>query len=256
MSEENITYEQPLNERVRQFLRLEHLFQQAACTIHGKSNWESRSALSCLTDILEILSRSDIKTDVLKFLERLQINLSQLRSSDAVDRDQLDNILLQVDEHYTSLRAIQGKLDQSLKEHHLINCLLQRGAVTAGVNSFDIPQYHFWLQQNAADRILTLEDWFQKLDVLKQPILLILKLIRNSAEPVTVISEQGFYQQSLDSNRTYHLIRVTIPANTPYYAEISGGRHRISVRFLQAQDSERPVQAAEDMSFQLSCCSL
>lgn len=256
MSEQSITYEQPLNERVRQFLRLEHLFQQAAFTMQGESNWESRNTLSCLTDILEILSRSDIKTDVLKFLERLQLNLSQLRSSDAIDRDQLDSILEQIDEHYNYLHSIKGKLAQNLKEHHLISSLLQRGAVTAGVNSFDIPQFHYWLQQSADDRIATLENWFAELDVLKQPIDLILSLIRKSAEPVTVMTEQGFYHQSLDTNRTYHLIRVSMPANTPYYAEISGGRHRVSVRFLQSQDHERPVQAMDDMSFQLSCCSL
>ena len=256
MSENLITYEQPLNERVRQFLRLEHLFQQAEYTISGKSNWQSRNTLSCLTDILEILSRCDIKTDVLKFLERLQLNLSQLRSSDAVDRHQLDSILEQIDLHYNRLHAIQGKLAQELKEHHLISSLLQRGAVTAGVNSFDIPQYHFWLQQPADDRIAMLEQWYEDLHVLQQPINLILDLIRNSTEPVSVKSVAGFYHQPLDSNRTYHLIRVSMPIDTPYFAEISGGKHRVSVRFLQSQDSERPVQAQDDMSFQLSCCAL
>lgn len=256
MSEEYITYEQPLNERVRQFLRLEHLFQQSRYTINGESDWESRSTLSCLTDILEILSRSDIKTDVLKFLERLQINLSQLRNSDAVDRHQLDNILEQIEDNHNRLHSIQGRLAQELKEHHLISSLLQRGAVTAGVNSFDIPQFHYWLQQPAEARITMLESWYEELDVLQQPVKLILDLIRNSAEPVTVKTEQGFYHQSLDTSRTYHLIRVSMPVNTPYFAEISGGKHRISVRFLQSQDSERPVQAQDDMLFQLSCCAL
>ena len=256
MSDERITYEQPLNERVRQFLRLEYLFQQAAHTLHGESNWQSRNSLSCLTDILEILSRSDIKTDVLKFLERLQINLSQLRTSEGVDRNQLDTILEQIDEHYERLHAVKGRLAQNLKEHHLISSLLQRGAVTAGVNSFDIPQFHYWLQQPASSRITTLENWYQELEVLRQPVDLILALIRNSADALTVKTDQGFYHQTLDTNRTYHLIRVTIPVDTPYFAEISGGRHRISVRFLQSRDTERPIQASDDISFQLSCCAL
>ncbi len=256
MTDKTITYEQPLNERIRQFLRLEHLFQQARHTMTGESTWESRSTLSCLTDVIEILSRSDIKTDVLKFLERIQLNLSQLRNNDAIDRKQLDSILEQLELHYNQLYAIQGKLAQDLKEHHLISSLLQRSAVTAGVNSFDIPQFHFWLQQPAEDRIATLEQWYETLAVLQQPVELILELIRSSTEPVTVKAEQGFYQQSLDSNRTYQLIRATIPVNTPYYAEISGGRHRVSIRFLQSQESDRPVQAEEDMVIQLSCCAL
>ncbi|MDH5446356.1 MAG: cell division protein ZapD [Gammaproteobacteria bacterium] len=256
VSDNQITYEQPLNERIRQFLRLEHLFQLSDNTLHGISDWESRNTLSCLTDIIDILSRSDIKTDVLKFLERLQLNLSQLRHSDAIDKIQLDTVLEQIEQNYNALHAIHGKLASDLKEHNLINNLMQRGAVTAGVNSFDIPQFHHWLQQEPDVRIASLYRWFESLEVLRQPIELILDLIRSSTEAVTVDTEQGFYQQALDTNKTYHLIRVSIPANTPYYAEISGGRHRVSIRFLQPQDRERPIQIEDDLSFELSCCSL
>lgn len=192
----------------------------------------------------------------MKFLERVQINLAQLKDSAAVDRAQLASILEQLDEHYNRLRSISGNIAQGLKEHHLISSLLQRSAVTAGVNSFDLPLFHYWLQQPANDRIATLEQWYDTLDVIRQPIELVLGLIRSSAEPVAVKAEQGFYQQSLDTNRTFQLIRVRIPIDTPYFAEISGGKHRISVRFLQSQDSDRPVQAQEDMSFNLSCCAL
>lgn len=256
MTEKSITYEQPLNERVRQFLRLEYLFQQAGYTMAGQSVWESRSTLSCLTDILDILSRSDIKTDVLTFLERIQTNLSQLKDSAEVDRAQLDTILERLEQHYQRLHAVQGNLARNLKQHHLISSLMQRSAVTAGVNSFDLPLFHHWLQQPAQDRISTLEQWYETLEALRQPIELVLELIRGSATPLEVNAEQGFYQQSLDRGRSYQLIRVTIPADTPYFAEISGGKHRISIRFLQAQDSDRPIQAREDMPFQLSCCVL
>ena len=256
MTTKFITYEQPLNERIRQFLRLEHLFQQAQHTLQGESAWESRSSLSCLTDILEILSRNDIKTDVLKFLERIQTNLSQLRDSSAVDRDRLNLILSELEQHYSQLHAIKGNLAQNLKDHHLISSLLQRSSVAAGVNSFDIPLFHYWLQQPAEARIATLQQWYDTLDVLHQPVSLVLELIRKSAEPVTELAEQGFFQQALDSNRTYQLIRVTMAIDTPYFAEISGGRHRISIRFLQAQDSERPTQSQENIPFQLSCCAL
>lgn len=256
MEEKYITYEQPLNERIRQFLRLEHLFQQAAYTISGQTAWESRSTLSCLTDIIEILSRNDVKTDLLKFLERIQTNLSQLKDNADIDTPQLEAILEQLAHHYSRLHAVSGNIAQHLKEHHLISSLLQRSAVTAGVNTFDLPLFHHWLQQPAKDRISTLRQWYDTLDVIRQPIELVLDLIRNSAEPVTVKAEQGFYQQALDSNRTFQLIRVTIPVDTPYFAEISGGKHRISIRFLQSQDRERPVQAQEDMPFQLSCCAL
>lgn len=256
MSDKYITYEQPLNERIRQFLRLEHLFQQAGYTLAGRSAWESRSTLSCLTDIIEILSRYDVKTDILKFLERLQTNFAQLKDNAKVDPGQLETVLEQIGQHYNRLYGISGNITQQLKEHHLINSLLQRSTVAAGVNSVDLPLFHYWLQQPAEDRITTLQQWYESLDIVRQPIELVLTLIRNSAEPETIKAERGFYQQSLDANKTFQLIRVTIPVDTPYFAEISGGRHRISVRFLQSQERDRPVQAQDDMLFQLSCCAL
>ena len=256
MEDKYITYEQPLNERVRQFLRLEHLFQQSAYTLKGETAWDSRSSLSCLVDIIELLSRNDVKTDLLKFLENIKTNLSQLKNSSQIDYAQLESILDELDRHYNKLYAINGNITQHLKQHHLISSLMQRTAVTAAINSFDLPLFHHWLQQSPEDRIANLHDWYETLDVVREPIELILKLLRHSAEPITLKAEQGFYQQALDSGRSYHLIRVTIPATTTYFAEISGGKHRISVRFLLSQNHERPIQVQDDIPFQLSCCAL
>ncbi len=256
MEEKTIIYEQPLNERLRQFLRLEHLFQQSAHTLSGKTAWESRSTLSCLTDIIDLLSLNDVKTDLLKFLDSIQNNLSQLKNNANIDYTQLKSILAQLEQHYSKLQAINGNIAQTLKEHHLISSLLQRNAVIAAANNFDLPLFHHWLKQPAEERIATLQDWYDTLNVIHDPIELILNLIRNSAEPISLTAEQGFYQQALDSNRTFQLIRVTIPIDTAYFAEISGGKHRISVRFLQSQNHERPVQTQTDVPFQLSCCSL
>ena len=66
----SIIYEHPLSERMRFFMRLEHLFRQAAYTLRGYSVWDSRSTLMSLTAILDILSRGDLKTELLKELER------------------------------------------------------------------------------------------------------------------------------------------------------------------------------------------
>ena len=65
-----IIYEQPLNERIRAFLRLEFLFAQSAQHLRDDSQWGSRCTLSSLLDILSIFGRTDLKTEVLKELER------------------------------------------------------------------------------------------------------------------------------------------------------------------------------------------
>lgn len=256
MDEDIIIYEQPLNERIRLFLRLEYLFQQAAWTLRGESDWDSRATLGNLTDVLEIVSRSDVKTELLKYLDRLQGTLSRLQDSAAVDREQLDHILGQLEENQQRLFKTSGQLLQEMRQHHMISAILQRKTVAAGTSPFDLPIYHHWLQGPAEQRINQLQNWFDELTIIRKPIVLVLQLIRTSTEAVTTIAENGFFQTALDTSRDIQLVRVTVPRGLACFAEISGGKHRISVRFLNDQHAERPVQTDENISFQLSCCAL
>ena len=80
-----LLYEQPLNERMRTFLRLEFLYKQLLYHSDEQSPWASRGAIASLLDIVAILSRGDVRGDVLKELERQLFLLESLRSTHEVD---------------------------------------------------------------------------------------------------------------------------------------------------------------------------
>jgi len=63
-------FEHPLNERMRTFLRLDFLYNQALYHNEMASQWGSRAAMDCLLDVLAIATRGDIRSEVLKELER------------------------------------------------------------------------------------------------------------------------------------------------------------------------------------------
>lgn len=252
----SVTYEQPLNERVRTFLRLEHLFCQTDYTLRGYSVWDSRATLNSLVDTLEILSRSDLKTELIKELERQIVKLTTLQQSPGVDQDQLNTILQKLETAQQSLHKLPGQIGQSLREQELINSLRQRMTTPGGTCPIDLPLFHLWLQQTAEDRITQLEQWNNQLNVVHEPVALLLSMIREASRPQALLAPEGFYQQSLDSNMPIQLIRVTVPAELPYYAEISAGKHRLTIRFLEPQAGRRPLQAQETIEFQLTCCTL
>lgn len=254
--DEIVTYELPLNERIRTFMRLEHLFSQASYTLRGYSTWDSRATLSALVDILELLARSDFKTELLKELDSLHNSLSTLCDIPGVDLEQLTTILEQLTESLSSLHQAEGQLGLNLRNNEVISTLVQRNTVIGGTCKFDLPAYHFWLQQPAESRIKKIEDWYAELKLVNRPIALILGILRESANPVQQCAESGFYQQSLDSSIETKLIRVSINSQLPYFAELSGGKHRFTVRFLEPRESGRPMQTNDNVNFQLNCCNL
>jgi len=254
---DRIYYEQPLNERIRTFLRLEMLFNQTWYHLHGESPWESRAALASMNDIASVFGRSDLKTEVLKELERQTSTLGKMERSPGVDRERLAEILGELEKLSDRLYNSNGQPGQSLKHHEMLSSLRQRSTIPGGTCAFDLPAYHRWLREPVDTRVAALKSWLAVFAPIQQAIELVLRLTRHSTTPTRETAQKGFFQHNLDSNLPCQMIRVGVAAEAPWFAEISGGRHRFTVRFLgQPKLEERPAQAGDDVEFDLTCCIL
>ncbi len=251
----NIIYEQPLNERIRAFLRLEFLFQQTRHHLGGPTPWDSRAALTGILEILSILNRSDLKTEVMKELERHTSTLARLEKNPEVDRKRLGQLLDELDVLIDRLHAINGQIGAHLKLNELLSSVHQRSAIPGGTGDFDLPNYHYWLEQPAEQRRQDLAAWFASFDTIAQSIELIMRLTRESSVAHKELAQSGFFQKGLDLNVPCQMVRVILPAGSPYFAEVSGGRHRFTVRLLEPRSADaRPVQTRNDVEFRLACC--
>ena len=254
---DKITYEHPLNERVRLLLRLAHLLDQFSVYFPRADAWDSRCAISVLVDISSIQSRSDIKAEVIKELERQLSRLARIRATPGIDTQRLGSIMDSLESAMSDMRiASPGPLGTELRENEFLKAVTQRSSIPGGTCIFDMPQYHYWLSQPEEKRIGELESWFSPLLPLKQAVGLLVELIRTSSTAQPRVAQQGFYQQSLDTKAPIQLLRVTMPYEYGMIAEISGGKHRFSVRFLDVRDgiSARPTQVVQDVSFDLTVC--
>ena len=256
MAMHDITYEQPLNERIRTFLRLEFLFRQVDHTLAGHSAWDSRATIANLIEILNVFARGDMKTEIIKELERLAATLARLENNPDVDRAKLNQILDRIDVLVDRLYLSQGQVGQELKDNEFLTAIKQRTTIPGGTCDFDLPAYHYWLQKPAAERDAALRQWLSAFDNFRDAIDLTLGLVRESGTESREIAAGGFYQQSLDAAMPYQLIRVTLPAGASCFAEISGGKHRFTVRMMEMRGYERPAQAARDVEFILGCCAI
>ena len=251
----HVTYEFPLNERVRVFIRLEQLFQQFGHFSQGLSIPDKRASIAVLLDIMSIFRRNDLKSEILKELDRHSKVLSKYADSQVVDPRQLEGILETIGQTSKRLYANSGKIGIEIMESDLFQSIAQRSSIPGGTCSFDLPEYHFWLEQDEESRQKDLERWFSPFDEIRSAIDLILNFIRNSNAPSDELAEAGFFQIALDKNLPYQLIRVDLDKSLPCFAEISGGKHRCTIRFMAPSQNElRPAQSHDDIPFYLTRC--
>jgi cell division protein ZapD len=253
----NIIYEQPLNERVRTFLRLEHLFLVTMHHMQNDNEFDSRASVSGLLNIVDLLSRSDIRADLSKELERHATTLNSLSSNPNVDQNRLKNVLDNILALLDSLKKVSYQPGLCMKQDEFIASIKQRSVIPGGSCNFDLPNYHYWLHKSFDARTSDLRHWQSDLLLIYDSLKLALHMIRSSATPVMEHAVAGFFQKPIESGIACQLIRVSIPSAQQYYPEISGGKHRFTVRFLeQPSTKSRPVQIQEDVDFELHCCIL
>ncbi len=248
-------YEFPLNERIRVFMRLEQLFKQLNHFMNGATVYDNRAVISVLLDILLIFSRNDLKSELLKELDRHSKTLNQISMSDAVDTEKLDQILTELKTISQNLYKTNGKIGLNIMESDLFQSISQRSSIPGGTCSFDLPAFHYWLEQDQSIQQQDLLKWTQPLDNIRAAINLILNFIRQSSTPTEEQATAGFYQLALDKSQPFQLLRVGLDNSSPFYAEISGGKHRFTIRFMSpSTDQSRPHQISEDISFSLTRC--
>lgn len=252
-------YEFPINERMRVFMRLEHLFIQLKHFLAGKSCSDKRAVMMTLIDILSIFSRNNLKSELLIEIERLSRVLSIVASNPEVDTQKLHEMIGKLEDTKNNLYASSGKVGAKLISSNLFQSVSQRSAIPGGSCSFDLPAFHYWLSQEESVKMKELNEWIHPFLEIHDAIELVLNFIRQTNDPTQEIAKAGFFQLSLplETTESVQLLRVQVPKDTPCFAEISGGKHRFTVRFMTlSMDSDRPSQTNRDIAFTLTCCQL
>lgn len=256
MTESHI-YEQPTNERIRTFLRLEKLFEQCSFHLNHTTTWNNEIAIESINQLLAFTTRSDTKLEALKELERQHTRLERLSKRPQIDQGQLASLLQKQEKIIHELQSVTGQLGQSSQAAELLSSIRQKSSVPGCICDFDLPAYQFWLTRPEQLRKKYLQEWFAPFTILDKAIHLILEVLRSSVEDSEKIAVKGFFQQSLDTNQAVQLLRINIGAEAKYYPEISAGKHRFSIRFMANDDpSKRPEQYKEDIQFKLRMCTI
>lgn len=248
-----ILYEHPLHERVRTLLRLEHLFRRADVMQQGTHPEHHHFALVTLFEIMDVAARQDLKSEVLKELERQRQTFLGYRGNPAVAESVLDAVLGEVDQAFQSLSQQQGRLGQSLLDNEWLMAIRSRASIPGGTCEFDLPAYYAWQHLPEAQRRADLARWAGQFAPLAASVELLLRLQRDAGTTRKVQTQGGTYQQTL-AGRTFQLLRLRVDGTLGVVPEVTGHRLMVSVRFLQPDADWHMTPAAEDVPFELTLC--
>lgn len=249
-----ILYEYPCNERVRTFLRVEHLFDRLFYFAQGQDPRCHQIAMATLFDLLDICDRADLRTAVLQDLDRHRSALSGLREHPGVDGPTVDKLLEGIQAAAAELGG-QGRIGQSVRDNEWLVSLRGRVTVPGGSSPIDMPSYHAWQARPTEARSRDLARWIEPFMPLYRAMAMILRLLRDSGDAQDQRATEGAYQEML-GGKTFQLLRVWVDEALQVFPEISANKYVIWVRF-SVQDTElKPQPAVRSVGFRLARCNI
>lgn len=250
-----ILYEYPFNERIRTYLRLEHLFRRLSELISRDHALDHHFALVTIFEIMDVAARADLKSDVLKDLEKQKSILMSYRGNPAIEEEVLEKVIRQIDRCFSGLNQQPGKAGLALTENDWLMGIRSRANIPGGTCEFDLPAYYGWQHRPPEDRRKDLEVWAYTLAPLAESVLMLMKMLRDTGTPQKVMAPGGQLQQSLPQGRTFQLLRLKVASSLAVIPEISGNRLMISVRFMQQDEQQILHPVTMDVGFELTLCA-
>ena len=255
-SDRTLVFEQPLNERMRTFLRLDFLYSQALYHNEAASQWGTRAAVTSLIDILAIITRSDVRSEALKELERQLTLLGEFQSKPGVDTNRLKTLIANLTRLRNELLNAGIANLQPLKDNEFLNAVKHRSSIPGGTCEFDLPDYLYWLSQPDEVRVKAFNQWLTVLRPLCDAVSELIWLTRQNGRTRQETAQGGNFTITFDRENPLQMLRIALPASMGLYPEVSGSHHRCNMRFLSWKGlSERATQAPSDVKFLLTCCT-
>lgn len=245
-----VLYEHPLNERIRNYLKLEQLFAHANECVGIEAKLGHQLYFQSLFSILDTLERNDIRGDLIKDLEKLEQNLVVWSKSPEVNDSALQDTLQQTISLLCQLKSNNANR-QPLKDDKFLSSLKQRFAIQGGSACFDLPQLHYWLSHPSDKTSAQMQAWLNQLDEIYRSLFIILKFIRIKSNFTQIETDKGFFQESGEG---LSLLRIKVQQSAEHYPTVSGNRFRYSIRFMCPCEKSGRQYCDTAITFELARC--
>ena len=244
-------YEEPVQEKIRKFIKIEFLLNKIHYFKGKDDKSENYIALLALCELYEVLSRSDIKSELIREIENQSAYLEKVKKIPQADHSKLSSVLEKQNQLLKLIYNIEINYLDHLERDVLFKTILKNCFTQLQPASID-----FWLSRDILNRETQIDLWLEPLIFIKRSIDFILEVIRKSGRFEDRMAEKGFFIEKLDPKKNILLIRVTLTSDLYYYPQISVGKQRLTIMFTTKDDKNSLVPYQQDLNFILTTCSL
>ncbi len=203
-------------------------------TTRRPASWGSRAAMASLLDILAITTRGDVRARCAEGARAPPRHAQRVPEQARGRRGRLTRADVQPGAAARrSGRPRASPWLQPLRDSEFLAAIKHRSAIPGGTCEFDLPDYSFWLNQPAEARIADLQraGW-PCCGRCAMPSPSCCGSRARTARAQGDGAAAGCSTSTSTARRPIQLLRISLPAGTGLYPEISGSHHRCSMRFL------------------------
>ena len=244
-------YEEPVQEKIRKFIKIAFLFNKLFYVKDKENKNDNYIALLALCEIYEILSRSDIKSELIREIENQNNYFKKIKEIPEANSEKLSSVLEKQNVLLQLIHNVESNYLEYLEADVLFKTILKNS-----INPLQPTSVEFWLSRDIILRETQINLWTEPLLFIKKSVDFILEVIRKSGRFEDKLAEKGFFIEKLDPKKNILLIRVTLTSDLYYYPQISVGKQRLNIMFMSKDDKNNLVSHKEDVAFILTTCTL
>lgn len=231
-------------------MRVEHLFGQLDSSRAMQHDYQFQIFFDALFAMIDLLDRSDLRTDLAKELEHNEHNLVKWSQHPQICNEVLQDTLRKVVNLQNTLGK-KGRVCTHLKDDPFLESIRKRFTMPGPSCDFDMPQLHYWRQLPEQLKQSHIKGWLDNLETTRETINLIQTFVRERSGFVSTKAKSGFYQ---DTAENLDMLRIKYTPAYGAYPTVSGNKYRYAIRFMRLCDEQGRTNVDEDVIFSLARC--
>ena len=204
-------YEQPVDERIRKFLRFENIYMKINNHKDIDSKYDAYSVLLNISELFINLTRSEIKRDLISEIETHKVRYQEYIKFDGADKIKLNSIMEKQNAILKTLHDLEANYLNVLKRDELLQTIIKH------INT-SCADLEYWLSRDHDFRKNQINLWLELIKPIENSIFFCLDLLRKSTETLEITAKDGMYLFKMDTEKKIRLLRVTMKTDNYFFS--------------------------------------